>query len=851
MGIVLAFALLGLVPGMAQASLSWSNPRAVDPEASGVALNRVACPSTTQCTAGDVNGRVVTFNPQSPRSLTTATVSTHSVSGIACPSTTQCTAIDVSGGTTTFDPQSSAGGSPTEIDSSAIPLGLACPSTTQCTAVDLQGREVTFNPQAPASAPAPTTLDPNQLLISVRCPGGSTSWCIAVATNGTVVGFNPSGGAPSSVQIDTVQGASVQAADCSPKPSSKQCALTDNAANAFAFTAPPNSPPVRGSQGSAETGPNAAVPTAMACPDDTTCVVVDEHGGEATFDPQLPIAAPAPVDSGQVLSDVACPSASQCTSVDRNGNEVTFNPASPGNAARAPVDGHTSLVSVSCPSTGQCTAVDVGGSEVTFAPGSSDAPRTAVVDSSASGLFGVACPSTTQCSAVDNRGAAVTFNPGSPGSPTPTQLVGGHALYGLACPTSAQCTAVDDVGQEVTFNPQAPGRPSPATVDSGHALLAVACPSSTRCSAVDDRGAEVTFNPLAPGRPVAHLIDRVPPEALTCPTTAQCTAVDGSGDEVTFDPDAPSQATALAIDRTGQLVGIACRTVTGCVAVDQSGRALEGDPRGTGAWGSHTLGPNSLTGAVCPTPRECVAIDQPGEAFVGSSGPLPPVPGGLSSPFATGLVQQGQTLGVRHARWSQAPTSYTYRWERCNAKGKRCRRIAGANASRYRLTHADVGHRIRVQETAWNITGVGAPRLSGPTGIAGGLVALSSSLSGISKGAPRLVFSLRARRGTTPLSSVKAALPSGLALRGTSGIVLTASGKRPGYAVTARGRSLSIRLRKTTASLLVVIPSKNLRMSSRLRRTVRSHHQKKLSFSVTAVQRDGGRSFEQRLLLPR
>jgi hypothetical protein len=850
-GISLAVVLLALLPGMAEASLSWSSPRAVDPEASGVALNRVACPSLTQCTAGDVNGHAVTFNPQSPRSLTTAIVSTHGISGLACPSTTQCTAIDVNGGATTFDPQSSAGGTPTEIDSSAIPLGLACPSTTQCSLVDLQGREDTFNPQALGSAPAPTMLDPNQLLLSVSCPGGSTTWCIAVATSGVVIGFNPGGGAQPPVQIDTVQGASVQAASCSPKPSSKQCALVDNAANAFAFTAPPNSPPVRGSQGSAETGPNAAVPTALACPDDTTCVAVDQHGGEATFDPQLPIAAPAPVDPGQVLSDVACPSASQCTSVDRNGNEVTFNPASPGSPSRAPVDGHTSLVSVACPSIGQCTAIDVGGSEVTFAPGSSAAPTTAVVDPSASGLYGVACPMTTQCSVVDNRGAEVTFNPGSPGSPRPTQLAGGHALNGISCPAAAQCTTVDDVGQEVTFNPQAPGKPNPATVDSGHALLAVSCPSSTRCSAVDDRGAEVSFNPLSPGRPVAHLIDRVPADALTCPTTAQCTAVDGAGDEVTFDPDAPGKASALAVDPSGQLAAIACRTETDCVALDQSGRAVEGDPRGTGAWASHTLGQDSLTGAVCPTPRECVAIDQPGDAFVGSSGPLPPVPGGLSSPAGTGLVQQGQTLAVRHGRWSHAPTSYTYRWERCNAKGKRCRRIAGAAASRYRLTHADVGHRIRVQESAWNITGAGTPRLSRATGIAGGLVSLNSTLSGISTGAPRLVFSLRARRGTTPLTRVLAALPSGLTLRGIRGLVVTASGKGLSHAVTARKRSLMISLRKAAAGVVVVIPSQDLRVGGRLRRVLRSHQQNNLIFSVTAIQRDRGRTLEKSRLAPR
>jgi hypothetical protein len=341
-----------------------------------------------------------------------------------------------------------------------------------------------------------------------------------------------------------------------------------------------------------------------------------------------------------------------------------------------------------------------------------------------------------------------------------------------------------------------------------------------------------------------HLIDRVPAGALACPTTAQCTAVDGSGDEVTFDPDAPSHASALAIDPSGQLSAIACRTQTDCVAVDQSGRTLEGDPRGTGAWASHTLTSHALTGIACPSARECAAVDQPGDAFLGSSGPLPPVPGGLSSPSATGLVQQGQRLGVRHARWSQSPTSYTYQWERCTAKGTRCKRIAGADAASYRLNHADVGHRIRVQESAWNTTGAGAPRTSRVTAIAGGLVSAGARLSGLSR-APRLAFSLRTRRGATPVTQIQAVLPPGLSLHGSGAITVTASGKRPSYTASAHGRSLTIRLRKPTARVSVVIPVGDLVVGPRLRRQVRAHRREKLTLALTGLQRDGGRTLKK------
>src|ERR1700759_4837465 len=184
--VLCGLALLAL-PAAAQASLSWSPARAVDPEASGVALNRVACPSVTQCTTVDGQGHALTFNPQSPQGVTTAIVSSNSLTGIACPSTTQCTVIDLNGQATTFNPQSSAGGSPTEIDPSAIPLSLACPSTTQCTAVDLSGQAVTFNPLSPASRPGPTALDPNHALVSVSCPGDSAAWCVAVDSTGSAI----------------------------------------------------------------------------------------------------------------------------------------------------------------------------------------------------------------------------------------------------------------------------------------------------------------------------------------------------------------------------------------------------------------------------------------------------------------------------------------------------------------------------------------------------------------------------------------------------------------------------------------------------------------------------------------
>jgi hypothetical protein len=811
LALVLCAATLLATPATAGASVSltWSAPSAVDPQAAGVALNRSACPSATQCTAVDGRGEAVTFNPQSPHGVTTAIVSSHDLSGIACPSTSQCTVVDVNGEETTFDPHATAAGAPVVIDPNGIPLGIACPSTTQCTAIDVNGQEVTFNPHSPATASLPKQIDPNHILISVACPGGSTTWCVAVDTSGRVAAFDPTGrfSAQPPVQIDPNTSASVEAAACSPTPSSVQCALVDSGAGAIAFTAPADKAPQEGSSGTIlQTKGGATVPTGLSCAADTECVAIDGHGDESTFDPELPIGAAIPIDNGNALSDVSCPDQNQCTAVDRDGQQVTFNPSSPGSPSVAPIDGHTNLVGLSCGSADRCTAVDIGGSEVTFAPGSSAIPTTANVDSGGGSLYGVACPSSGQCTAVDSRGQEVTFDPASPRNPSLTAVGRGHALFGIACPSATQCTAVDDNGQEVTFNPQAAGHASIATVDYGHGLLAVACPAVGQCSAVDDSGAEVTFDPRAAGATVAHLIDRTPDSALACPTSTLCIAVDGAGDEVTFNPRAPSQASALAIDPNHQLTAVACRAVAECVVVDASGLAREGDPRGTSAWSSRQLSANPVSALACPSVRECVAVDRPGNAYLGSGGPLPPAPRGLSRPPVSGQALQGQVLKAGRGRWLHAPTSYEYQWERCNRAGRRCRPIGGATASTYRLTVADVGHRVRVSVIAWNIAGPGGPngsRATGPVRLS--LEVVRATLSGVSRHAPRLVLALRSGSGALRIRRIVVRLPAGLAVTGDHGLAVRTGSPRPSYATTTHGRTIAIALAAPTTILSLTI----------------------------------------------
>ena len=94
---------------------------------------------------------------------------------------------------------------------------------------------------------------------------------------------------------------------------------------------------------------------------------------------------------------------------------------------------------------------------------------------------------------------------------------------------------------------------------------------------------------------------------------------------------------------------------------------------------------------------------------------VPEVPTSVSPPSITGSAVQGKELVESHGTWTNEPTSYGYQWERCSNAGTECTTIAEATSANYRLTHADVGHKLVIAETASNTGGASKPALSGPT----------------------------------------------------------------------------------------------------------------------------------------
>ena len=79
-------------------------------------------------------------------------------------------------------------------------------------------------------------------------------------------------------------------------------------------------------------------------------------------------------------------------------------------------------------------------------------------------------------------------------------------------------------------------------------------------------------------------------------------------------------------------------------------------------------------------------------------------PVNVSPPTITGTARVGEVLTAHNGTWDNAPTSYRYRWLRCNQLGNSCVLLA-ADGPTYRLGQNNVGRTMRVRVTAVNADG--------------------------------------------------------------------------------------------------------------------------------------------------
>jgi Right handed beta helix region len=82
-----------------------------------------------------------------------------------------------------------------------------------------------------------------------------------------------------------------------------------------------------------------------------------------------------------------------------------------------------------------------------------------------------------------------------------------------------------------------------------------------------------------------------------------------------------------------------------------------------------------------------------------------PAPHNSVVPAIGGTLIAGDVLSTTKGTWSGSPTSYSYKWQDCDATGKNCASISSATAATYTLKTSDVGHTIRAVVTATNAAG--------------------------------------------------------------------------------------------------------------------------------------------------
>jgi hypothetical protein len=92
-------------------------------------------------------------------------------------------------------------------------------------------------------------------------------------------------------------------------------------------------------------------------------------------------------------------------------------------------------------------------------------------------------------------------------------------------------------------------------------------------------------------------------------------------------------------------------------------------------------------------------------AIVGSgSAATQAAPVNVDPPTVTGTPRVGEALTGHNGTWDNSPTTFRYRWLRCNAGGNGCVLLA-SDGQTFRVGQVDVGHTLRVRVTAINADG--------------------------------------------------------------------------------------------------------------------------------------------------
>jgi streptogramin lyase len=528
-----------------------------------------------------------------------------------------------------------------------------------------------------------------------------------------------------------------------------------------------------GTKWSLGTVPDAGTDTAVSCASSSACAAVGKVGGEGEGISNmwnggawstLPVERPSGA-GGIGLSGVSCGSPGECAAVgsytNSGGSSVTL-----AELSTKPKDGEQERWSVKS------------------TPNPSGAK--------ASALAGVSCVSVGACTAVgsytNSAGVVVTLAEVWNGTewkeqstPSPSGAKA-SSLAGVSCVSVGACTAVGsytnsagvvvtlaEVWNGTTWSIQTSINPTGAKASS---LEAVSCTSSSMCVAVgsntNSAGVVVTLAEIWNGAEWAIQTTTNVTGATTsvlkgvsCKASSLCLAVG-------YSTDASSLSTDLSEVFSGLVIPIVVTKPATSVA--KTGATLNGsvNPKSletkysfeygtTTSYGTKTAEASAGSGASPVEENKAITGLTPGTNYhyrivaTNSDGTAsgndqvfstpPNAPENMEPPVVSPAtpdqaVPESSTTGT----WTNAPTSYAYQWERCNASGVECVNISGAVSSTYTPVEADVEDTLVLKLTAKNSGGEGSalskatnqvmgigriteyalPSGSGPIGIAAG-----------------------------------------------------------------------------------------------------------------------------------
>ncbi len=623
------------------------------------------------------------------------------LSGVTCASSTLCAAVDDVGDfSSSVTPATAASWSSASHTGQSIPTSLSCPTTSFCIAngTDQNGATeiaTTTNPSSGAAATwttaAESSLDPYQ---GISCsPDSSLS-----APHAICLAHGASGG----LEVSTDGGATWTAET-----------LASGTGSLGSYSCPAHTLCVAGSSlGNVVHSANAFA------------------GGSATWSAPLDVAGGI---SAVDISPQSCISTSLCVGSDGAGRILTTtDPANPSSWGETIVDAGHAIGALTCPSTSLCVATDSAGNvlESTNPSGGGAAwSGPATIDAN-NNLYLLQCPSSSLCVGVGNNDAVISTNPAGGSSTWSKHSLGTTGgINHLQCPSTSLCVATDgNVPADViaSTNPTAGAAATwstPVNIDSSY-INGLECPSSSLCVATDNNGAVLTSTNPAGGAASWSTPAQIDSGAflagLRCPSTSLCYAWDGSGNLLTSTNPAGGASTWSApgaLDPGHLITHIECATSSLCVAIDNTGNAFttSNPAGGVSAWS----GPTTIESGVplhrvaCPSASLCVIADSGGNVIAGTLLP----PSTISPPTISGNLTQGQTLTETNGSWTNGPSGFVYQWQDCDGAGNNCAAIAGATGQSYALAASDLGHTIRVQETASNAGGPSSAVSSAPTGV--------------------------------------------------------------------------------------------------------------------------------------